>query len=293
MAISAEKTQTISDIPNKILEKVSAFPSMPKAGIKLRALLSDKNVSIDEIEKILRQDPGLAANVLRLANSAFFGLPAKVTALKQAIMLLGVKRFSSIAVAASANKIMGTAVEGYGLSPGELWLHSISVSTTAEALAKNRKLDKSEDCFTPALLHDLGKLVLGKFVKAEQSKIDSLVEKGVPLAIAEKEVLKTDHAEIGALILSKWSFPDYLIDAVRWHHYPVGLENSNLTPEIVYIANLLCHTTGDSQSDDDDLLNQPDSSVLERLGIESEQYDVFAAKTRNWMKKLSDTLTFD
>ena len=292
MAISAEKTQTISDIPNKILEKVSAFPSMPKAGIKLRALLSEKNVSIDEIERILRQDPGLAANVLRLANSAFFGLPAKVTALKQAIVLLGVKRFSNIAVAASANKVMSTAVEGYGLSPGELWLHSIAVSTTAEALAKNRKLDKGEDCFTPALLHDLGKLVLGKFVKAEQSKIDSLVEKGVPLAIAEKEVLKTDHAEIGALILSKWSFPDYLIDAVRWHHYPVGLENSNLTPVIVYLANVLCHTTGDSQSDDD-LLNQPDSSVLERLGIESEQYDVFAAKTRNWMKKLSDTLTFD
>ncbi len=159
-------------------------------------------------------------------------------------------------------------------------------------MAKNRKLDKTEDCFTPALLHDLGKLVLGKFVKAEQSKIDSLGAKGVPFAIAEKEVLKTDHAEIGALILSKWSFPDYIIDAVRWHHYPVGLESSNLPLEIVYIANLLSHTTVDSQSDDD-LLNQPDSSVLERLGIDSEQYNVFAAKTRNWMKKLSDTLTFD
>ncbi len=118
------------------------------------------------------------------------------------------------------------------------------------------------------------------------------MQKGVPFAIAEKEVLKTDHAEIGALILSKWSFPDYIIDAVRWHHYPVGLESSNLPLEIVYIANLLSHTTVDSQSDDD-LLNQPDSSVLERLGIDSEQYNVFAAKTRNWMKKLSDTLTFD
>ena len=126
----------------------------------------------------------------------------------------------------------------------------------------------------------------------EQSKINSLVENGVPFAIAEKEALKTDHAEIGALILSKWSFPDYLIEAVRWHHYPVGLENSNLTPEIVYTANLLCHTTGDSQSDDD-LLNQPDSSVLERLSLDSAQYDEFAAKTRNWLKKLSDTLTFD
>ena len=292
MTISGEKRQTNSDIPDKILQKVSAFPSMPKAAIKLRALLSEKNVSIDEIEKILRHDPGLAANVLRLANSAFFGIPAKVTTLKHAVVLLGVKRFSKIAVAACMNKTMDTAVEGYGLSPGELWLHSIAVSTTAEALAKNRKLDETNDFFTPALLHDLGKLVLGKFVKAEQPKIDSLVAKGVPFVYAEKEVLKTDHAEIGALILSKWSFPDDLINAVRWHHNPEGLDNSNLHAEIVYLANLMCHSNVDSESDDE-LLNMPYSSVLDRLGIESEQYEVFAEKARNWMKKLSDTLTFD
>jgi putative nucleotidyltransferase with HDIG domain len=249
-------------------------------------------VSIDEIEKILRHDPGLAANVLRLANSAFFGIPAKVTTLKQAVVLLGVKRFSKIAVAACSNKIMNTAVEGYGLTPGELWLHSIAVSTTAEALAKNRKLDETHDFFTPALLHDLGKLVLGKFVKAEQPKIGSLVDRGVPVVYAEKEVLKTDHAEIGALILSKWSFPDDLIKAVRWHHNPEGLDNSNLHADVVYLANLMCHSNADSESDDEQL-NMPYSSVLDRLSIESEQYEVFAEKARNWMKKLSDTLTFD
>ena len=292
MTISGEKRQTNSDIPDKILQKVSTFPSMPKAGIKLRALLSKKDVSIDEIERILRHDPGLAANVLRLANSAFFGMPAKVTTLKHAVILLGVKRFSKIAVGACMYKTMDTAVEGYGLSPGELWLHSIAVSTTAEALAKNRKLAETNDFFTPALLHDLGKLVLGKFVKAEQPKIDSLVAKGVPFVIAEKEVLKTDHAEIGALILSKWSFPDDLINAVRWHHYPEGIENSNLHPEIVYLANLLCHSNGDSESVEEQL-NMPYSSVLDRLRIESEQYEVFAEKARKWMKQLSDTLTFD
>lgn len=292
MTASGEKRQINGDIPDQILQKVSAFPSMPKAVIKLRALLSEKDVSIDEIERILRHDPGLAANVLRLANSAFFGLPAKVTTLKHAVMLVGVKRFSQIAVGACMNKTMDAAVEGYGLSRGELWLHSIAVSTTAEALAKNRKLDETKDFFTPALLHDLGKLVLGKFVKTEQPKIDSLVAKGVPFFIAEKEVLKTDHAEIGALILSKWSFPEDLVNAVRWHHYPEGLENSNLQPEIVYIANLLCHSNGDSESDEEQL-NMPYSSVLERLRIESEQYEVFAEKAHNWMKKLSDTLTFD
>jgi putative nucleotidyltransferase with HDIG domain len=292
MAISGEKRQTNSDIPDKILQKVSAFPSMPKVAIKLRALLSEKDVSIVEIERILRHDPGLAANVLRLANSAFFGLPAKVSTLKHAVMLVGVKRFSKIAIGACMNKTMDTAVEGYGLSPGELWLHSIAVSTTAEALAKNRNLAETNDFFMPALLHDLGKLILGKFVKAEQPKIDSLVADGVPFVIAEKEILKTDHAEIGALILSKWSFPDDLIHAVRWHHYPEGLEVSNPHPEIVYLANLMCHPNGDSESGEE-VLNMPYSSVLDRLGIESEQYEVFAEKARNWMKKLSDTLTFD
>ena len=205
---------------------------------------------------------------------------------------MGVKRFSKIAVAACTSKIMNTAVEGYGLSPEELWLHSIAVSTTAEALAKNRKLDETNDFFTPALLHDLGKLILGKFVRSKQTEINGLIENGVPFVIAEKEVLKTDHAEIGALILSKWSLPDDLINAVRWHHYPDGLENSNLHPEIVYLSNLLCHSNSDSALEEDPL-NMPYSSVLERLGIDAEQYEVFAEKARNWMKKLSDTLTFD
>lgn len=292
MTISGEKGKPHSDIPDKILQKVSAFPSMPKAAMKLRALISKKDVSIAEIERILRHDPGLAVNVLRLANSAFFGIPTKVTNLRQAVMLLGVKRFAKIAVGASMNKTMDTAVEGYGLSPGELWLHSIAVSTTAEALAKNRKLAEANDFFTPALLHDLGKLVLGKFVKAEQPKIDSLVADGVPIVIAEREVLTTDHAEIGALILSKWSFPDDLINAVLWHHYPDGSEDSNLYPEIVYLANLLCHSKGGGESEEE-ALNMPYPSVLDRLRIDSEQYKVLAEKARNWMKKLSDTLTFD
>ena len=176
MTVSGAKTQTKSAIPDKILEKVSAFPSMPKAGAKLRALLDQKNVPLTEIEKILGHDPGLAANVLRLANSAYSGIPAKVTTLKHALILLDFKRFSKIAVAASMNKIMA--------------------------------------------------------------------------------------------------------NAVRWHHYPQGLENSNLHPEIVYLANLLCYSNPDGKSDQDEL-NKPYSAVLERWGIDSEEYEVFADKARN------------
>ena len=157
--MSDEKKPLQKDLPDEIVMQVSSFPSMPRAGIKLRELLSQEEVSLDEIEAILRHDPGLAANVLRLANSAYFGLRKKVGTLKHAVMLLGVKRFAQIAVSASMNKIMDKAVEGYCLSPGELWLHSIAVSNTAEALARQKKLADTDDVFTPTLLHDMGKLI--------------------------------------------------------------------------------------------------------------------------------------
>jgi HD-like signal output (HDOD) protein len=159
-------------------------------------------------------------------------------------------------------------------------------------LGKNRKLPEKIDCFTPALLHDLGKLVLGEFVKKELSTFKGLIADGVPFVIAEKEVLGTDHAEIGALILTKWRLPENLINAVRWHHYPEGVENSDLLPEIVYLANLLCQPKSNHESAEGKQI-KPYSSVLNRLSINSEQYKAFAEKAGSWMKKLSDTLTFD
>ena len=246
MELSEEERPIKNDISEKIMTKVSTFPSMPRAGIKLRALLAEKDVSIDDIEGILRYDPGLATNVLKLANSAYFGIRQKVGTLKHAVMLLGVKRFAQIAVSACISKTMDKAVEGYGLSPGELWLHSIAVATTAEALAKYNKIAGTIDVFTPALLHDMGKLVLEEFVKEELQQIQSLAAKGVPLDLAENMVLGTDHAEIGALILGKWSFPSDLVNAVRRHHTPERIKNLNLQSAIVYLSNVLCVSNSDS-----------------------------------------------
>ena len=292
MEISEEEKTPRSDLPDEIIMEVSSFPSMPRAWIKLRALLAEEDVSVDEIEAILRHDPGLATNVLRLANSAFFGLRSKVGTLKHAVMLLGVKRFARIAVSAGMNKTMDKAVEGYNLSPGELWLHSIAVSNTAEAFARQKKLAETKDVFTPALLHDMGKLILGRFVKEERHNIQRITAQGVPLDIAEHMVLGTDHAEIGALILARWSFPDDIVNAVRWHHNPEHINDSTTESDMVYLSNIVCQPPVDRDSDGVEFIT-PSSIVLDRLGINLEQYEVFAEKTRNWMKKLSDTITFD
>lgn len=292
MELSEKKQAKEKDIPDPIMTEVSSFPSMPQAAIKLREVLAKEEVSTDEIEGILRHDPGLSANVLRVANSPFFGVAKKVETLKHAITLLGVKRFAQIAISASMSKNMDKAIEGYNLSPGELWLHSIAVANTSEALAKHKKIAATNDVFTPSLLHDMGKLVLGKFVQEERQEIERIKAQGVSLEIAEHMVLATDHAEIGAMVLARWSFPEEIVNAVRWHHSPERNKKSTTKSDMTYLANLICQPRGDRDSADD----QPvllSSAVLDRLGITTDQYERITAKTQTWMVKLSDTLAFD
>ena len=281
-----------NDILGKILLKVSSFPSMPQAGVKLMGLLNKEDVPIADIERITRQDPGLTANVLKLANSSYFGIPSKIGSLKQAMMLLGTRRFYQIAFAACMSGAVDKAVEGYDMPPGGLWRHSIAVSMTAGALIKYLKMTDEIDFFTPALLHDMGKLALGIFVKKEFQAIESIVAKGVPPVVAENMILGTDHAEIGAQILESWSLPIDIVSAVRWHHIPERIKQSNNQIEIVYLSNLLCQTHGDNDSTGGKDL-KPSSVVLERLGIKSNQYERIFDQVSGWVNELSDTLNFD
>jgi putative nucleotidyltransferase with HDIG domain len=277
---------------NAILAKVKSFPTMPGAGAKMLALLEEPETSVSEIEDILRYDPGLTANVLRLANSAYFGIPSKIGSLKQAVILLGLKRLMQLVVASCVSAIMDKSVPGYDLPAGDMWRHSIAVSLAAEALVKGKKKIKTEDFFTPALLHDVGKLVLGAFVKEELEAIESIAAKGVPFVVAENMILGTDHAEIGARILAQWNLPADIINAVRWHHDPDSSDVSNVQVDVVYLANLLCQIPhAGAQGAGHAIELSP--SVIERLGIQLDQFEAISEKVACWVDELSDTLAFN
>ena len=104
----------------QIMSKVRAFPSMPATGAKMLRMLEDPETSVDEIEDVLRHDPGLTANVLKLANSAYFGIPSKVSSVKQGVLLLGLKRLIQLVVASCVSAVMDKPVPGYDLPPGDL-----------------------------------------------------------------------------------------------------------------------------------------------------------------------------
>ena len=275
-----------------ILSKVKSFPTMPGAGAKMLALLEEPDTTISEIEDVLRYDPGLTANVLKLANSAYFGVPSKIGSLKQAVILLGLKRLMQLVVASCVSAIMDKSVPGYDLPAGDMWRHSIAVSLAAEALVKNKKKIKTEDFFTPALLHDVGKLVLGAFVKEELEAIESIAAKGVPFVVAENMILGTDHAEIGARILSHWNLPADIINAVRWHHDPDSSDVSNAQVDVVYLANLLCHPSNTGNQALGHAI-ELSPAVIERLGIQLDQFESISEKIAHWVDELSDALAFN
>lgn len=269
----------------QVMAKVKAFPGMPRAATTLLGLLEDPGTTPVQIEEILRQDPGLTANLLKLTNSAYFGLPTQVGSVRQAVMLLGWKRVSQLVMTSCVSGMMDKPVPGYDLPAGELWGHSIAVSVAAEALVKELDVPGAQEVYTAGLLHDMGKVVLGTFVKEAISAIEAKAAEGVPFEVAEQAVLGTDHAEVGAQILRRWSLPAPIVNAVRWHHAPEQATEDSVLVDVVNVANVLCLMMGIGTGREG-LQYSPSSAATKRLGLKEVQLELVASKTLQWVEEL-------
>jgi putative nucleotidyltransferase with HDIG domain len=277
---------------NLILDDVKSFPSMPAAALKLLTLLKDENTSNAQIEQILRYEPGLTANILKLTNSAFFGLPKQIGSIRQAILMIGWKKLIQIVLASCVSAIIDKPVQGYDLSPGDLWRHSIAVSVASETLVKELNLTVSEEVFTAALLHDVGKMVLGRYVKDDIAVIDGESMQDVPFEQVERSIFGIDHAEIGANILRRWSFPPSMITAVRWHHDPDGAPQTSLLIDVVHVADVLCLMSGIGVGREG-LQYRPSPSACERIGLTEAHLEKVASQTLQWANELASSLQSD
>lgn len=258
---------------------------MPTTAAKLLPLLENTDSSAAEIESILKYDPGLTANILKLTNSAYFGIPTRISSVRQAIVLLGWKRLMQVVMTICMSPLMNKTIPGYDLPRGALWQHSIAVSVAAEILVNALKIPDADEVFTAALLHDVGKLVLGGFVKEDLPQIEEMVTKGITFDVAESMVLGTNHAEIGGQILDKWSFPSELVSAVQWHHDPESCEESCNLSDIVHVANTMGIMTGFGKIDQE-LALEHFGPVADRLGLAPEHLEEMARQTAARVKKL-------
>lgn len=276
-------------LSDTLKEQIDGFPGLPRTVTQLARLLDDPEVPIDRIETLLNMDPGMTANVLKLGNSAFFGFPARVGSVRKAVALLGARRLKQLVLASCTNSVMNRSIPGYDLPAGELWRHSIAVSVAAEGLTKSLSITGQSEIFTAALLHDIGKLVLGSFVKAELAEIESRAGLDTSFEAAERAVLGTDHAQVGALLLEKWAFPEILVHAVRWHHEPDRSETPETVTDIVHVANIICMMIGIGVGRDG-LQHHISPQTLGRLGLDLRQIETVASQTLHWMMETAEAL---
>jgi len=230
---------------DEILSLVKSVPPFPKVARRVSEMLQDLGVSANALAEVIQYDQVITANVLKICNSAYFGLPRKVASLDEALVIVGNETLKNIIITSSSAKFYeGAAGEGYKLEQGDMWKHSVATAIMARELARQvREVDDSS-AFTAGLLHDIGKRFLSSFVAEDFKAIMmKVVQDGCSFVEAEKELLGASHAELGGMILRQWEFPREIENAVLLHHDQDALDREPLVA-VVALANALVISMG-------------------------------------------------
>jgi len=204
----------------KIIESIEELPPFPDVALRVLDVAKNPQSAANDIVNIIQFDQSVTANCLRICNSTYYGLKEKVKSLKHAVILIGTENLVKL-ILANCSKMSAYALshEGYGLHAGELWRHSVSCALLSQLLLKKLGQKDNHELFTAALLHDIGKLVIDRFIVDDFEAIYSLMqEEHFGFVEAEKEFFGIDHAQLGGIIAETWKFPPSLIDAIKNHH---------------------------------------------------------------------------
>jgi putative nucleotidyltransferase with HDIG domain len=257
-----------------VVKEVNSLPQFPENLVYLQKLISDPETDIHDIARQVSTDPSLTADLLKLVNSALYMLPKKIDSIVEAVKLVGMRGLRNLLYTYGSQKIF----EKKYTEMRELWKHSYKVAFYAYMMARTfrKPNDLLDDVFVGGILHDLGKIVVNSLHPDLLEKIKRFcAQKGIPDSLLEDFSVGLNHAEIGAMIATKWNFPEQLVACIRWHHDPNSCEQSHRElANIVYLANCLAHYERDEMAYD-----QIDTTVLALYNLGSEK-DIDQMKER-------------
>jgi putative nucleotidyltransferase with HDIG domain len=225
----------------RILNEVENLPAFPVIVQKIIQIVNDPKSSASDFESYVKRDQTLTAKMLRMANSSFYNVKREIILIRDAVVTLGYNTVKTIAFAAGTSSIFRKSLPQYGLNSSGLWQHSYSVALTSRMIALDLGFDEdsAEEMFICGLLHDIGKLVLGKFIKTEERVYDYDINK-IDICGAEKKITGFDHTELGEIITKKWQLPEKICYAVNYHHSLVEATSYNDEVAIVTLADYIC-----------------------------------------------------
>ncbi len=227
----------------KIIMDTKTLPTLPSVIHKLDSLSDNDKSSVQEMAKIVSSDQVLSARILRLANSPSYGF-YRVSTISNAMILLGVNVVKSLALSSSIFAIMEKDSIG-------LWEHSLAVGVAANLISRKLRLPECEEIATAGLLHDIGKVIISiKCREAERDILKLVSARQIYIMEAEREIIDTDHAEVGGWLSKSWFLPDKLSEPITFHHDVVKSENHRIKTAVVHIADILISASGFGNSGD-------------------------------------------
>ena len=266
----------------QIVSSAKDLPSLPAITYRVIKLVDDPQSTAKDLNDVITQDQSLTAKVLRLANSAYYGFPRRISTVTDAIVLLGFNTIRSLVLSASVYHILEKPLEGYALAPGELWRHSQASAMAARLIAQRARYRQPDQAYIAGLLHDIGKVLLNHHLREQYHEVVARVGGEKTFIDVEEEVLGFNHAQVGALLAEKWNLPPDLVEAIGCHHQPAAAKKNRELTAITHLADALCMTMGLGLGIDG-LYYKVDEDAIRLLKLKEEELEQL-------ISRLADTL---
>jgi HD-like signal output (HDOD) protein len=226
-----------------IRDKRTDLPTLPVMVENIMRTARDDDTSASDLAGFIDKDQVISNKVLKMANSAFYGLSKKVDSIARAITIIGFNEVMSLTIGMSVFSTLSQGQNNEALDMRKFWLHAIGCATAARKIAAEKGVRKPDQVFLSGLLHDIGKVVFAVYFKEEYRKVlKDAKESQTALNRKEKEHLGMDHASLGGLMMEAWNFPEILLLPSRYHH-----KSSSCPPiyqpeaTMVELADYICH----------------------------------------------------
>lgn len=239
---TAPSSRTLPPELQKELSKITDIGSLPEITTKIVTIVEDPKATAKDLHEVVKTDPALAAKILKVVNSAFYGLPSQIASLDRAILMLGMSAVKNISLAASLSRLFkGDAISDQ-FSAKDLWRHSIAVGVLARQLASAGKCAQADEAFVAGLVHDMGLMVAHQvFPDRVRAVADRCAGGSEPYCAVEIEMIGADHQTFGATLATRWKFPPGLRSTIAYHHEPFTLApDFRRTATVVAVADTFC-----------------------------------------------------
>jgi len=247
MATATAPASTIDpqQLVTQAIKKVTAIATLPEITSKIIRTVEDPKSTAAALHKIVSHDPALVTRILKVVNSAFYGLPGQIGSIERAIVLLGLNAVKNIAVAASLGQLFRGAKLCEGFVAKDLWTHCVAVGVTAREIARQMKLPIADEAFLAGMIHDVGLLVELHLWPEKLKNVCETARAGrQPFCEVERAVFGVDHQQLGQGLAEMWKFPRTCQLVAGYHHQPQSLADKNrMLVTLVHVADTICCET--------------------------------------------------